>query len=191
MSIYLSISKMCSSLFSRGNQACARISNAKRTTQSRDAALSAITDIDYQSPLCTMCRPTCIRVSFNTGWKRSRKAISFAREIKNHMWEITEKGLAISIRYFLVKMNLKTTIDTCRSQVCFVYVARIEILNISPIAFNYCLIPEIYLPGSAFPTVAIDTSEWVNELPHIFQLIPGIIDPHDIQHKRCHQRYPL
>ena len=33
---------MCSSLFSRGNQACARIANAKRTTQSRDAALSAI-----------------------------------------------------------------------------------------------------------------------------------------------------
>ena len=42
MSIYLSISKMCSSLFSRGNQACAHIANAKRTTQSRDAALSAI-----------------------------------------------------------------------------------------------------------------------------------------------------
>ena len=42
MSIYLSISKMCSSLFSRGNQACARIANAKHTTQSRDAALSAI-----------------------------------------------------------------------------------------------------------------------------------------------------
>ena len=42
MSIYLSISKMCSSLFSRLNQACARIANAKRTTQSRDAALSAI-----------------------------------------------------------------------------------------------------------------------------------------------------
>ena len=38
----MSISKMCSSLFSRGNQACARIANAKRTTQSRDAALSAI-----------------------------------------------------------------------------------------------------------------------------------------------------
>ena len=35
MSIYLSISKMCSSLFLRGNQACARIANAKRTTQSR------------------------------------------------------------------------------------------------------------------------------------------------------------
>ena len=34
-SIYLSISKMCSSFFSRGNQACARIANAKRTTQSR------------------------------------------------------------------------------------------------------------------------------------------------------------
>ena len=33
---------MCSSLFLRGNQACARIANAKRTTQSRDAALSAI-----------------------------------------------------------------------------------------------------------------------------------------------------
>ena len=42
MSIDLSISKMGSSLFSRGNQACARIANAKRTTQSRDAALSAI-----------------------------------------------------------------------------------------------------------------------------------------------------
>ena len=42
MSIYLSISKMCSSLFLRGNQACARIANAKRTMQSRDAALSAI-----------------------------------------------------------------------------------------------------------------------------------------------------
>ena len=42
ISIYLSISKMCSSLFSRGNQACARIANAKRTTHSRDAALSAI-----------------------------------------------------------------------------------------------------------------------------------------------------
>ena len=42
MSIYLSISKMCSFLFSRGNQTCARIANAKRTTQSRDAALSAI-----------------------------------------------------------------------------------------------------------------------------------------------------
>ena len=42
MSNYLSISKMCSSLFSRGNQACARIANAKRTTQSQDAALSAI-----------------------------------------------------------------------------------------------------------------------------------------------------
>ena len=42
LSIYLSISKMCSSLFSRGNQACARIANAKRTTQSWDAALSAI-----------------------------------------------------------------------------------------------------------------------------------------------------
>ena len=40
MSIYLSISKMCSSLFSRGNQG-ARITNAKRTTQSRDAPLSA------------------------------------------------------------------------------------------------------------------------------------------------------
>ena len=39
MSIYPSISKMCSSLFSRGNQS-ARIANAKRTTQSRDAALS-------------------------------------------------------------------------------------------------------------------------------------------------------
>ena len=35
---------MCLSLFSRGNQACARIANAKRTTQSRDAALSAITE---------------------------------------------------------------------------------------------------------------------------------------------------
>ena len=47
MSIYLSISKMCSSLFSRGNQACARIANAKRTTQSwRDAALSAIYNIE-------------------------------------------------------------------------------------------------------------------------------------------------
>ena len=56
MSIYLSISKMCSSLFSRENQTFARIANAKRTTQSRDATLSAITDIDYQSPLCTMCR---------------------------------------------------------------------------------------------------------------------------------------
>ena len=45
MSIYLSISKiMCSSLFSRGNQVCARIANAKRTTQSRDAALSAVTE---------------------------------------------------------------------------------------------------------------------------------------------------
>ena len=44
MNIYLSISKMCLSLFSRGNQACARIANAKRTTQSRDAALSAITE---------------------------------------------------------------------------------------------------------------------------------------------------
>ena len=32
---------MCSSLF-RGKQACARIANAKRTTQSRDAELSAI-----------------------------------------------------------------------------------------------------------------------------------------------------
>ena len=93
MSIYLSISKMCSSLFSRGNQACARIANAKRTTQSQDAALSAITDIDYLSPMCTMCsRPTCIRVSCNTGRKRSRKAISFAREIKHHMREMTEKG---------------------------------------------------------------------------------------------------
>ena len=40
MSIYLSISKMCSSLFSRGNQG-ARIANAKRTTQSRDTALPA------------------------------------------------------------------------------------------------------------------------------------------------------
>ena len=39
---YLSISKKCSSLFSRGNQAGARIANAKRTTQSRDAALLAI-----------------------------------------------------------------------------------------------------------------------------------------------------
>ena len=44
MSIYLSISKMCLSLFSRGNQACVRIANAKRTTQSQDAALSAITE---------------------------------------------------------------------------------------------------------------------------------------------------
>ena len=42
MSIYLSISKMCSSLFSRGNQACVCIANAKHTTQSLDAALSAI-----------------------------------------------------------------------------------------------------------------------------------------------------
>ena len=44
MSIYLSISKMCSSLFSRGNQACALIANTKRrpTTQSWGAALSAI-----------------------------------------------------------------------------------------------------------------------------------------------------
>ena len=42
MSIYLSISKICSSLFSRGNQACTCIANAKRTTQSRDAELSAI-----------------------------------------------------------------------------------------------------------------------------------------------------
>ena len=39
MSIYLSISKMCSSLFLRGNQG-ARIANAKHTMQSRDAALS-------------------------------------------------------------------------------------------------------------------------------------------------------
>ena len=41
MSIYLSISKMCSSLFSWGNQACARKSNAKHrpTTQSWDAAI--------------------------------------------------------------------------------------------------------------------------------------------------------
>ena len=41
MSIYLSISKMCSSLFSRGNQACARKANAKRkpTTQSWDATI--------------------------------------------------------------------------------------------------------------------------------------------------------
>ena len=75
MSIYLSISKMCSSLFSRGNQACARIANAKRTTQSRDAALSAITDIDYSIShpcLCTMCRPTCIRVSlFGKLWPKT------------------------------------------------------------------------------------------------------------------------
>ena len=35
---------MCLSLFSRGNQACARIANTKRTTQSRDATLSAITE---------------------------------------------------------------------------------------------------------------------------------------------------
>ena len=85
---------MCSSLFSRGNQAFARIAYAKRTTQSRDATLSAITDIDYQSPLCTMC--TCIRVFkaylVNTGRKRGQKAISFAREIKNHIREMTEKG---------------------------------------------------------------------------------------------------
>ena len=40
MSIYLSISKMCSSLFLRGNQG-ARIANVKRTTQSQDAELSA------------------------------------------------------------------------------------------------------------------------------------------------------
>ena len=39
---HLGISKMCSSLFSRGNQASARMANAKRTTQSWDAALSAI-----------------------------------------------------------------------------------------------------------------------------------------------------
>ena len=32
---------MCSSLFSRGNQACAHIANAKHTKQSQDAALSA------------------------------------------------------------------------------------------------------------------------------------------------------
>ena len=51
MSIYLSISEMCLSLFSRGNQACARIANAKRTTQSRDAALSAITEKERVSPL--------------------------------------------------------------------------------------------------------------------------------------------
>ena len=38
------------------------------------------------------------------------------------------------------------------------------------------LFPESYLPYSAFPTVAKDTSEWVsNELPHIFQLLP--VDP--------------
>ena len=42
MSIYQSISKMCSSLFSRENQACAHIANAKCTTQSRDVALTAI-----------------------------------------------------------------------------------------------------------------------------------------------------
>ena len=41
MSIYLSISKMCSSLF-RGEIKLARIANAKRSTQSRDAELSAI-----------------------------------------------------------------------------------------------------------------------------------------------------
>ena len=51
MSIYLSISKMCLSLFSRENQACARTANAKRTTQSRDAALSAITEKERASPL--------------------------------------------------------------------------------------------------------------------------------------------
>ena len=39
-SIYLSVSKMCSSFFSRGNQACARIANAKRTTQSRGSTIS-------------------------------------------------------------------------------------------------------------------------------------------------------
>ena len=52
MSIYLSISKMCSSLFSRGNQACARIAN-KRTTQARDAALSAIYIEENALELCT------------------------------------------------------------------------------------------------------------------------------------------
>ena len=40
MSIYLSISKMCSSLFSRGNQACPRIANAKRTMRSRESGRS-------------------------------------------------------------------------------------------------------------------------------------------------------
>ena len=78
MSIYLSISKMCSSLFSRGNQAFARIAYAKRTTQSRDATLSAITDIDYQSPLCTMC--TCIRVSlFGKHWSKTGPKSDFIR----------------------------------------------------------------------------------------------------------------
>ena len=78
MSIYLSISKMCSSLFSRGNQTFARIANAKRTTQSRDATLSAITDIDYQSPLCTMC--TCIRVSlFGKHWSKTGPKSDFIR----------------------------------------------------------------------------------------------------------------
>ena len=42
---------MCLSLFSRGNQACARIANAKCTTQSPDAALSAITEKERASPL--------------------------------------------------------------------------------------------------------------------------------------------
>ena len=42
MSIYLSIFKNVFIFISRGNQACARIANAKRTTQSRDAELSAI-----------------------------------------------------------------------------------------------------------------------------------------------------
>ena len=51
MSIYLSISNMCLSLFSWGNQGCARIANAKRTTQSRDAALSAITEKERAWPL--------------------------------------------------------------------------------------------------------------------------------------------
>ena len=78
MSIYLSISKICSSLFSRGNQAFARVANAKRTTQSRDATLSAITDIDYQSPLCTMC--TCIRVSlFGKHWSKTGPKSDFIR----------------------------------------------------------------------------------------------------------------
>ena len=49
MGIYLS--KMCSSLFLRGNQACARIANAKRTTQSRDAALSANVKKEHAWPL--------------------------------------------------------------------------------------------------------------------------------------------
>ena len=126
-----------------------------------------------------MCRPTGIRVSlFGKHWPKTAREngpkSDFIQGFHSlERWKITHctdkiwwgkwqrKGIRNFYLLFLSKTS-KRWLKLAGHKCAFVYLRR----DHWPLPSDRC---HRYI-------------RWVNELPHIFQLVPGIIDPHDIQH---------